>query len=151
MHHSLRLETCSANIRRSTLLPIREPCFCVIEVFQNWSQGSVFYECSFRQDLKKNPGRMFALVLLCCVAGIASLPPLDSGDANQATNISWIPLPTFPVSGPPLAAPRIINGRTAEPHAYPYQAAISCYRFFLCGGSVVSDVHVVTAAHCVDR
>ncbi|XP_042893450.1 chymotrypsin BII-like [Penaeus japonicus] len=49
------------------------------------------------------------------------------------------------------AAPRIINGWTAEPHAYPYQAAISCYRFFLCGGSVVSDVHVVTAAHCVDR
>ncbi|XP_042866319.1 chymotrypsin BI-like [Penaeus japonicus] len=102
-------------------------------------------------DLKKIPGRMFALVLLCCVAGIASLPPLDSGDTNQATNISWIPLPTFPVSGPPLAAPRIIHGRTAEPHAYPYQAALLCDRRFVCGGSVISDVYVVTAAHCVDR
>ncbi|XP_042883453.1 chymotrypsin BI-like [Penaeus japonicus] len=71
-------------------------------------------------------------------------------DANQATNISWIPLPTFPVSGPPLAAPRIVNGRTAEPHAYPYQAALSCNGRFLCGGSVISDWHVVTAAHCVD-
>ncbi|XP_042885685.1 chymotrypsin BI-like [Penaeus japonicus] len=94
---------------------------------------------------------MFALVLLCCVAGIASLPALDSGDANQATNISWIPLPMLPVSGPPLAAPRIHNGQIAVPHAYPYQAALSCNGRLICGGSVISDVHVVTSAECVRR
>ncbi|XP_042889685.1 chymotrypsin BI-like [Penaeus japonicus] len=72
-------------------------------------------------------------------------------DANQATNISWIPLPMLPVSGPPLAAPRIHNGQIAVPHAYPYQAALSCNGRLICGGSVISDVHVVTSAECVRR
>ncbi|KAG5880061.1 hypothetical protein JTB14_034692 [Gonioctena quinquepunctata] len=49
---------------------------------------------------------------------------------------------------------RIIGGQDAVPHAYPYQVAIyvtSASSKDFCGGSLISQNYVLTAAHCVDE
>lgn len=44
---------------------------------------------------------------------------------------------------------RIVNGKTAVPHAYPWLAEMFTAYNFMCGGSIISDKHIVTAGHCV--
>jgi len=49
---------------------------------------------------------------------------------------------------------RIVGGRIAQPHQFPYQAGllieIPAFGTALCGGSLVSQRTTLTAAHCVD-
>ncbi|XP_037068009.1 clotting factor B-like isoform X2 [Pollicipes pollicipes] len=53
-----------------------------------------------------------------------------------------------------VSANRIIGGRIAEPNAWPWLAALG-YEFtenkieFFCGGALLTDQHVLTAAHCI--
>lgn len=53
--------------------------------------------------------------------------------------------------------PQIVGGREAEPGAWPWQVAIleannpSLYDAQFCGGSLLSRLWVITAAHCVDN
>jgi secreted trypsin-like serine protease len=49
---------------------------------------------------------------------------------------------------------RIVGGKTAEPYSWPWQVALYQYRWFAgfilqCGGSIISDQWIMTAAHCV--
>lgn len=49
---------------------------------------------------------------------------------------------------------RIFDGSTAEPGEFPWMVALgylsSRYKVsFSCGGSLISDIFVLTAAHCV--
>nr|CAB3266627.1 suppressor of tumorigenicity 14 protein-like [Phallusia mammillata] len=49
--------------------------------------------------------------------------------------------------------PRIVGGNEANPGSWPWQVALTYYpggRSF-CGGSIINERWVVTAAHCVDR
>ena len=47
---------------------------------------------------------------------------------------------------------RIVGGYEAEPHSWPWMAAIfikiDSNRYKFCGGSVISNWHVLSAAHC---
>uniref|UniRef100_A0A3Q2ZXU6 chymotrypsin n=1 Tax=Kryptolebias marmoratus TaxID=37003 RepID=A0A3Q2ZXU6_KRYMA len=44
---------------------------------------------------------------------------------------------------------RIVNGEEAVPHSWPWQVSLQDYTgFHFCGGSLISDSWVVTAAHC---
>lgn len=48
--------------------------------------------------------------------------------------------------------PRIVNGNDAAVKQFPYQVGISTKKgggFYWCGGSVLSESWVITAAHCV--
>lgn len=48
---------------------------------------------------------------------------------------------------------RIVNGNKATPHQFPYQAALVVRlesETTICGGSLISQNYVLTAAHCTD-
>uniref|UniRef100_A0A8C2I361 Si:dkey-78l4.5 n=1 Tax=Cyprinus carpio TaxID=7962 RepID=A0A8C2I361_CYPCA len=44
----------------------------------------------------------------------------------------------------------IVNGREAKPHSRPYMVSIQLMRKHDCGGFLISDQWVLTAAHCWD-
>ena len=50
------------------------------------------------------------------------------------------------------AGDRIVGGESTEVNEYPWQAAVVIPHdsgFALCGGSLISDIWVLTAAHCL--
>merc|ERR1712037_742312 len=56
---------------------------------------------------------------------------------------------TCGVEGPP-AAGRIVGGIEAEEHEWPWQVALFIDDAWFCGGSIISENYILTAAHCVD-
>uniref|UniRef100_A0A8B9K958 Peptidase S1 domain-containing protein n=1 Tax=Astyanax mexicanus TaxID=7994 RepID=A0A8B9K958_ASTMX len=42
----------------------------------------------------------------------------------------------------------IINGTEAEPHSRPYMVSIQLQEQHVCGGFLITDSFVMTAAHC---
>ena len=46
---------------------------------------------------------------------------------------------------------RVVNGENASPHAWPWQISLRVNGRHICGGSLIANDWVVTAAHCVDR
>jgi len=45
---------------------------------------------------------------------------------------------------------KIVGGEEAVPHSYPFTAAITLEGLCCCGGSILDETHIVTAAHCVE-
>ncbi|XP_073717555.1 mast cell protease 1A [Misgurnus anguillicaudatus] len=45
---------------------------------------------------------------------------------------------------------RIVNGNEAPPHSRPYMVSVQRNRKHVCGGFLISDQFVMTAAHCRD-
>ncbi|KAM7433613.1 hypothetical protein ABFA07_016186 [Porites harrisoni] len=46
---------------------------------------------------------------------------------------------------------RVVNGENASPHAWPWQISLRVNGRHICGGSLIKNDWVVTAAHCVYR
>ncbi|XP_012536761.1 chymotrypsin-1 [Monomorium pharaonis] len=45
---------------------------------------------------------------------------------------------------------RIVGGNIATIGQFPYQVSLQSYDEHICGGSIISSTHILTAAHCVD-
>ncbi|KAF4517250.1 hypothetical protein B566_EDAN011634 [Ephemera danica] len=43
---------------------------------------------------------------------------------------------------------RIVNGTQAERHQFPYHVGVMVDNAYLCGGSMITNSVVLTAAHC---
>ena len=97
--------------------------------------------------MKKSSTRLKAFSALIAV-GLALLVPMDSQSFAYSDELD-----TARSSGP--ISSRIIGGSSADIVDFPYQVALlggtssARYQQF-CGGSILSNYWVVTAAHCVD-
>ncbi|XP_076042404.1 brachyurin-like isoform X2 [Oratosquilla oratoria] len=61
---------------------------------------------------------------------------------------TWRPASCGTMSAEAIA--RIVGGTEAVPHSYPWQVALFIDRSFFCGGALISDEWILTAAHCTD-
>ncbi|KAH1170978.1 hypothetical protein KIL84_006596, partial [Mauremys mutica] len=74
---------------------------------------------------------------------------VPAGDACWVTGWGYI----SPQScGKPLVSlsGRILNGQDAKAGAWPWQVSVQRYGSHICGGSLISESWVVSAAHCFD-
>ncbi|XP_053684521.1 brachyurin-like [Sabethes cyaneus] len=101
---------------------------------------------------------MKTLALLVGVFAVAAATSIDFSKVKRVEELDsfWAQLaPQLQMLRPSQTGPesRIVNGQEAQPNQFPYQALV--LSFFadgnsgLCGGTVLSQNFVLTAAHCV--
>lgn len=102
--------------------------------------------------LKKKFFSIYIVLFATLVLNVASLWGLDS-----LTTDKTVPLKTqdFQPSEAVLATPRIIGGIEADEGDWPWMAALvyaglDAYNGQFCGGALIADQWIVTAAHCTD-
>ncbi|KAK7071888.1 hypothetical protein SK128_021709 [Halocaridina rubra] len=86
--------------------------------------------------------RLLVLIFVC----------VSLARGNPAAGKPWhwkSPKPLLEPNGPPRNS-RIVGGTEAVPHAWPHQVALFIDNLYFCGGSLISDEWVMTAAHCTD-
>ena len=57
--------------------------------------------------------------------------------------------PLSVVCGRPVHSGRIVGGKDAAAKRWPWQVSLKFSNFHVCGGSLISDRWIVTAAHCL--
>ncbi|XP_034535551.1 chymotrypsin A-like [Notolabrus celidotus] len=116
--------------------------------------------------LSKLPAPLIRCPLGCLVPSNHVVPPLYKSRSlrqtrhDRAMAFLWILscLAFFGAAygcGNPAISPvitgysRIVNGEEAVPHSWPWQVSLQDYTgFHFCGGSLINENWVVTAAHC---
>lgn len=78
---------------------------------------------------------------------IALATLLFSGVANAGNDIS----PSFVGSEDPEIINEIVGGTETQPYSRPYQVAMLYNGRQICGGTLISNQWVLTAAHCLDN
>merc|ERR1719516_81588 len=71
----------------------------------------------------------------------------NGASTKKGTNIDL--KATCGIEGPP-SKDRIVGGFEAEPNQWPWQVALFIDNAWFCGGALISENYVLTAAHCVD-
>merc|ERR1712244_105967 len=67
----------------------------------------------------------------------------------QVTLYNQSPVPAPFLYHQAIAQPYIVNGVEAIPHEFPFMAALMNRNRQFCGGSLIDERHILTAAHCV--
>ncbi|XP_032991698.1 transmembrane protease serine 12-like [Lacerta agilis] len=102
-----------------------------------------------RRTMRRSRRRAAAAPLLALVLGQAVTLNLTSLLPSEDCG-------TRPLMGEMTEWNRIVGGRDAEPGAWPWQVSLQVYRFgtgyhHICGGSVINNYSVLTAAHCIKK
>jgi len=74
-------------------------------------------------------------------------------DWSKITHLDVHPFQRGHVNQADKPGSRIVGGEEVEPHSYPYQAALLLTigdKQAFCGGSILNDEYILTAAHCLD-
>ncbi|KAK7066339.1 hypothetical protein SK128_015599 [Halocaridina rubra] len=82
-------------------------------------------------------------LLLFCVA-------IASGNPAAGKPWKWLSKRPLVDAKGTVTHPRIVGGVEAVPHSWPHQVALFIDDLYFCGGSLISDEWVMTAAHCMD-
>ena len=89
--------------------------------------------------------------------GPSTLPPTPTWGTSPTPSSTVSETTTTTTSGGsvcncgiPNRPNRIFGGSETDPNEYPWVVYLDIGRTFLCGGSIISNQHVLTAAHCVD-
>jgi len=74
-----------------------------------------------------------------------------NGEFNAMINSNTCGISTFDQT----RSVKIIGGRVAEKKEFPWQISLQLLNLgtekHICGGSLISESWIITAAHCVDR
>merc|ERR1712066_104787 len=71
----------------------------------------------------------------------------QSKSSHKASNVDL--QATCGIEGPP-SKDRIVGGFEAEENQWPWQVALFIDNAWFCGGSIISENYIMTAAHCAD-
>ncbi|KAM3916902.1 transmembrane protease serine 9-like [Leptodactylus fuscus] len=131
-------------------LPDRPGVYTLVTAYQSWIQTYV-PELSFHkltnitQPTAKCSGNMnvscYMLTLLIVTVSLATrtyTPPVISNFTTA----------TPPSCGKPVIANRIVGGASANEGEWPWQISLRYEGSHICGGSLISEQWVVSAAHC---
>ncbi|XP_066942680.1 transmembrane protease serine 9-like [Macrobrachium rosenbergii] len=85
-----------------------------------------------------------------CDGATTAAPPATTTAAPPATATAAPPPTGSCKCGRRNPVTRIVGGQPTTVHEYPWQVGLTSYSRPYCGGSVISNQWILTAAHCVD-
>ncbi|XP_066144717.1 transmembrane protease serine 9-like [Euwallacea fornicatus] len=107
----------------------------------------------FRDWIQVNSGSTKMKIAIFVV--VCLLSSSVSADFSQEFEYDWNNLKPINVFVEPIGSPpadhglRIVGGEVAQRNSFPYQVALIINNSGFCGGSIISNSWVLTAAHCI--